>query len=446
MSLKYFGTDGIRGVVDSGLDTMLAYNVGKSIAHSIKQKGLTAKVIIGKDTRISGDTLSLALACGICDYGVDVVFLGIVPTACVSYLSSKLDVGYGVMLTASHNTPDMNGIKIINNMGYKLEISHEKELESYIDDNSLKPSEHKGNITYNYEMVKMYVNHIKNIGTTLSGLKIALDCANGSNYIIAPAVFRALGAQVVEINTDNNGAKINLNCGALHPENLKNEVLTHKCDIGFAFDGDADRLVIVTSSGFELGGDELLYLFAKYLKESNELNSLCVVGTQLTNKGCEISLQNEGIKLVRVDVGDRNVIEKMHQNNYSLGGETSGHICLHKYNTTCDALMNALLLLKIINGNFDKINEMLLPYKKQIQIIKNISVDKEFRKQYNDNKKFLDKLNVIINTFENCKIIVRPSGTESVIRIFAESEDVNVSKKAVEVIEEFIKTYIKNNY
>lgn len=440
--MKYFGTDGIRGVVDDNLNFDHAYKVGRSIAIIINKKQLSKNVIIGKDTRLSGDLLVHALACGLIDYGVNVKLIGIVPTGCVSYLSSKLDVGFGVMITASHNTPDMNGIKVINNLGYKLSSEEEKEIEEIIDNCQDLPVFKKGTIVEDYELVNKYINHVKQVGCELFGIKIALDCANGSNHKIAPKVFRELGAEVIAINFENNGELINVDCGAMHIEKLKQEVLTHKCDIGFAFDGDADRLVVVLNDGTVLKGDEIIYLFAKYLKQKDELNSLTVVGTIMTNLGCEESLNEIGIKLVRVDVGDRNVIEKMRDNNYSLGGESSGHICLRNYNTTCDALINALQLLKVINKNFDEVKTMLLPLKIYGNVLKNITVTKEFRKGYDTNYDFKQKLNEIINSYSGVKIIVRPSGTESVLRIFAESNDNEMNKKAVCHIEKFVKNYI----
>lgn len=255
-----------------------------------------------------------------------------------------------------------------------------------------------------------------------------------------------MGAEVVEINSQPLGDKINVNCGALNTCELKKEVIRHKCNIGFAFDGDADRLIVVTSTGRELAGDEVLYIFARYLVSHDKLNSLRVVGTVMTNLGCEESLNDLGIKLIRTDVGDKNVIEKMRDNNFSLGGESSGHICFHSYNTTCDALINAIKFLHIIENNFDGINDMLLPLKKYNQILKNIKVNDEFRKGYNENQEFLQGLNSIISEISDVKIVVRPSGTESLIRILVESADAIKNEKAIQNIEKYMKNYIKKNY
>lgn len=446
MSATYFGTDGIRGVVDKNLNFALAYEVGKSLAMNIKQKNLSPKVVIGKDTRLSGDLFCYAVACGLIDYGVDVVMLGIVPTGCVSYLVSRLDVGYGVMITASHNSPDMNGIKVFNNLGYKLSDKEELEVESHIYETSFEKVFYKGKITKSEQLVEKYINYVTSIGGNLHGIRIALDCAYGSNYKIAPVVFKKLGAEVVEINSEPLGEKINVNCGALNTSELKREVARHKCHIGFAFDGDADRLIVVTPDGKELAGDEMLYIFAQYLIANDKLNSLRVVGTVMTNLGCEESLNELGIKLIRTDVGDKNVIEKMRDNNFSLGGESSGHICFHSYNTTCDALINAIKFLHIIENNFDNIHAMLLRLKKYNQILKNVKVSDEFRKGYNENNEFLQGLSDIISQISGVKIVVRPSGTESLIRILVESGDAIKNEKALVSIEKYIKNYIKKNY
>ena len=440
--MKYFGTDGIRGVVDKTLDFNLAYKVGKSVALNIKHKNLTPKVIIGKDTRLSGDLLMHALACGLIDYGINVYTLGIVSTACVSYLSSKLDVGYGLMVTASHNTPDMNGIKVINKLGYKVTDQEESDIESYIEDLSNLPVYNKGKIIESSHYVTKYLDYVQTISPQLNGLKIAVDCAYGSNYKFAPYIYRSLGAQVVELNAQPLGDKININCGSQHTQELKYEVVKHNCDIGFAFDGDADRLVVVLNSGKELMGDELIYLLAKHMLQVNQLNSLTVVGTILTNLGCEESLNQLGIKLIRVDVGDKKVIETMRNNNYSLGGESSGHICIHQLNTTCDALINSLQLLSIIKNDIGSVSVELLPFKYYDNVTKNIIVPYEFRQAYNQNTDFINKLNNLIKNYTDIKIVVRPSGTESVIRILCEGKNAEKNKKVATAIEKFIKNYI----
>lgn len=435
--LKYFGTDGIRGVVNEKLNFFLAYNVGKSLATYIKKHKLSKKVIIGKDTRVSGDMLTSAVACGLCDYGVNVDLIGVVPTGCVSYLSNKLDVGAGVMVTASHNAPNMNGIKLINNLGYKFTILEEHEIEKYID-LKITPTKTKGKIENNNVLVEKYLNHLCcDVGVDLKGLNIALDVAYGSNFSIAESVFKKLNANVVVINNKPLGEKINVNCGALNVEKLKCEVKLHGCDFGFAFDGDADRLVVVLSDGRVLSGDDLIFVFASYLRSKNKLNSLKVVGTIMTNSGMEQSLNSLGISLVRTDVGDRNVIEEMLKNNYSLGGESSGHICLPSLNTTCDALINALYLLRIVVTENVDLAEILLRLNKVNQTIKNVEVSSEFRKNFDINVGFKKQLESIKKQHSDVRIVVRPSGTENVVRIMAEGNELKCLN-AIKCVEDVV--------
>ena len=439
---KYFGTDGIRGVVNETLTCELAYEVGKSLAIFLKKQGKAMTVLIGKDTRVSGDMLSYSLACGLSDYGASSYMLGIVPTGCVSYLAGKLDVGAGVMVTASHNAPNMNGIKLISNLGYKLTTLEEKQIEKNIS-KVIAPSKHKGTIINGEHLVENYVQFIvSDLGINLSGKNIAIDCAYGSNYLIAEKVFKKLGANLILINNDNFGEKINVNCGALNVSKLKSEVLLHKCDFGFAFDGDADRLIVVLSDGRVLNGDDILFVLASYMLKFNKLNSRAVVGTIMTNSGTEESLNKLGINLIRCDVGDRNVIEQMLKNNYSLGGESSGHICVHNLNTTCDALMNSMYLLKIVISEHVDLNEFLLHLKKVPQFIKNISLTALVRDTFDKNMDLHKKINKIVNSSSSVRVVVRPSGTESMIRIMAEGPE-GLALKTITKIEEVLLDYCK---
>lgn len=440
--MKYFGTDGIRGIVDQTLDFNLAFKVGISLGNIINKNGLSKRVIIGKDTRVSGDYLVSAISSGLVSMGVDVLQLGIVPTGVVSYLCTKLDIGFGVMITASHNTADMNGIKVINNRGYKLSDDEEKEVEDNIDNPQLEAVFLKGKILNGREYLDKYITHVLRTAPNLNGVKIAVDASNGANYHLAPTIYRMLGAQVIEVNCTDNGQFINDNCGSEHPQELVQEVVKHKCDIGFAFDGDADRLVVVLNSGKLLNGDELIYLIAKQMLDSDSLNSLTVVGTIMTNIGCEESLNKLGIKLVRVDVGDKNVIEKMKINNFSLGGESSGHICIHNFNTTCDALINSLQLLKIINNKFNDLETMLLPFKRYESVMKNVKVTKEFRQGYNQNIEFKTELENVIKKQKDVRIVVRPSGTESVLRLFVEGKNSIKIQDALGALEKLVSKYI----
>lgn len=427
--MKYFGTDGIRGIVNDNISGELAFNVGLGIGKFIIKNNLPLKVIVGKDTRVSGDMLLYSLCSGLMEMGIDTHILGIVPTACVSFLTNKLDVGLGIMVTASHNSWDMNGIKVINNLGYKVSIEEEKEIEKYILNKTKITTKAKGKLSFKNDLVNLYIEHLVNtINVDFNRVNIAIDCANGSNYKIASTVFKRLNANIVPISINNNGFLINEKCGANHIENLVEEVKIHNCSFGFAFDGDADRLRVVTNSGKVLDGDDLLFVFANVLKEKNKLNSLTVVGTILTNSGVEQSLKNKGIKLVRTGVGDRNVVEMMKRFHYSLGGESSGHICFHEYNNTCDALFNALMFLSIFYKN-QNIDDYLIYVNKVPQLNTNIRVTDEKGYDFDNNTVIKNKIKEIIDRYDNkVRLILRPSGTENLFRIMVESESNELNK------------------
>ena len=438
--MKYFGTDGIRGVVNETIDGQLAFDVGLGIGEFIKENNLPKKVIIGKDTRVSGDMLLYALSSGLMEQGIDVQILGIVPTACVSYLTNKLDIGLGLMITASHNSWDMNGIKVINNLGYKISIEEENEIEKYIENKVYNFAKNKGQLSFKSELVNIYMDHLVNtINIDFDKVNVVIDCANGSNYKIAAEVFKRLNANIIPISINNNGYMINEKCGANHIENLVQEVKLHKCKFGFAFDGDADRLRVVTSCGKVLDGDDLLFVFANVLKETNKLNSLTVVGTILTNSGVEGSLKRKGINLIRTGVGDRNVVEMMKKYHYSLGGESSGHICFHEYNNTCDALFNALKFLSIFYKNED-IDNYLVYVDKMLQLNTNIIINDKNIYNIDNNIELKNKINDLVAKYDNkIRLVLRPSGTENLFRIMVESESNELNKMVTDEVLQWFK-------
>lgn len=415
-----FGTDGIRGIVDKSINSKLVYNVGKAYAKYIDNHNLKKLVIVGKDTRTSGDTYFSAIAAGLSDYGVDVVYVGIVSTPMISFLVSKTVVGGGVMITASHNNYSYNGVKIFSNIGTKLGKTDEIEIDSYIN-SRLRPSKTKGTITFDNIMPTVYTDYLKSeCKCNLENITLVVDCANGSNYNVAPHVFKSLGANVIKISCDNDGANINNNCGANHVENLKAEVLRHKADYGIAFDGDGDRLRLILKNGTILDGDDLLYVLAMYFKQRNKLNSLTVVGTIMSNMGLEQSLKKQGINLIRCDVGDKNVIGMLGKKRLIVGGEPSGHICLYEHNTTCDALFNCLYLLKIIVDNNVDISGLLKDLYKYPSTIKNIPIAQHVRTSWDKNENIKNQLKRLQIDNPNARIVVRPSGTEPMIRIYVE--------------------------
>lgn len=437
-----FGTDGVRGIIDKDVDTHLAYNVGKGYALHILDTDLTKCVIIGKDTRTSCDALVSAIACGLTDYGIDVVIVGIVSTPIVSFLVSRMNFGGGVMITASHNDATYNGIKLFSELGTKLNNELERNIEQNIEISKEKPIK-KGNIIYNESLIDKYYQYIfHNFNINLHDMTIVLDCANGSNYKIAPYVFKQYKANVICIDCKNDGDNINNNCGANHIDNIVAQVKKHNANFGFSFDGDGDRLRIVMSDGKVLNGDDLLYLFSICLKNEICLNKMIAVGTIITNQGIENKLLENDIKLIRTDVGDKNIINKLLENNLSLGAEPSGHICVFKHNPTCDALLNAILFLKFFLEQFSVFNEFLASNPHCPSLIENISVSCEFRKNFESNKEFHAFINNILQEEADVRILVRPSGTEPVIRVYVEGcnevNNVKIMQKIIKKIQDLI--------
>lgn len=427
-----FGTDGVRGLVNKELTCELAYNIGKGLAINLIKNKKVKKVIIGKDTRLSGDTYMYAVASALCDYGINVDVVGIVPTPIISFLVSHYNYSGGVMITASHNDNNYNGIKVFSDFGEKVSKEVEFDIENNIKSN-LHKTKHKGRIVHKFELVNSYIKYlINNFRSDLHDLKIIIDSANGSNYSIAPHVYKTLGANVIEVACKNAGNQINKNCGANHIENLLNEVLKHNADFGIAFDGDGDRLRIVLGDGTILSGDDILLYFALCLKNKNELHNKSVVGTIMTNKGVEDALNKNNISLIRTDVGDRNVIQEMRLKSISLGGESSGHICLYKHNTTCDALLNSLFFFQCYYENLIDFNNVMNSISKYPSITKNIEVDINFRRGFDSNEALKDEIKTLQTEFKNERIIVRPSGTEPVIRIYVEGLSDENNKKIVE--------------
>ena len=424
-----FGTDGIRGIVDEGLTPKLAYNIGKAFGFVLNKAKKSKKVIIGTDTRISKDVYATAISCGLMDNGIDVIYVGIVSTPMISFLVSKYDCIGGIMITASHNDYRYNGIKLFDGYGRKLSKKQENYIESLLlDENKIKNiSVLKGRLIVDNDLKENYINYLlSSFNMDLHNITIVLDCANGSNYNIAPSVYNKLGANVIKISSTDNGNMINDNCGANCIDNIKSQVSEHNADFGFAFDGDGDRLCVVYKNGFVLCGDDLLLLFAKYLKKNNKLNKLSLVGTIMTNLGLEKKLLKTGIILYRTDVGDKNVINLIEKHKLSLGGEPSGHICLPEFNPTCDALINSLFFLKCVLSNPNMVDEILEDYKYPSLII-NKKVDLKFRESFDSNIEVLNSIKKLSRLHKDAKIIVRPSGTESVIRIYVESKSQEVN-------------------
>ncbi len=430
----FFGTDGIRGVVNEELSYDLAFKCGNALA-STKEN---VTILIGKDTRLSGDMICTAFACGAICAGAKIIDVGICTTPCVAYLTKTLKANFGVVISASHNPSKYNGIKIFDSNGYKLLDADENALERKFVKTTIKPYNLVGTYTQNFSYVDLYVNYLKKICLNgLCGQKIVIDASNGGAYKIAPKIFKSLGAEVVCTSCDGDGENINNNCGSLYPSALQECVLREKADMGFAFDGDADRIIACDEKGNLLDGDILTYIFAMYLKEQNKLNFNKVVGTRHTNMGLEIALKENDIRLVRTDIGDKYVLEQMLLNNLSLGGEKSGHIIFKDYATTGDGVLCAVMLSSICKQKNKSISELFT-----INLYPQTNIDVVV----NDKMRIINNENLsnVIEQQEkelppNSRIMVRVSGTEPKIRIMVESLNENAAKISAKIIEQTIK-------
>lgn len=428
---KYFSTDGIRDVVGKKLDSKLAYDCGNALSNVNKK----IKIVIGRDTRISGSYLTQSLALGIIAGGGDVIDVGICTTPCVAYLTKQQKADYGVVISASHNAPNYNGIKIFNSKGYKISEQDEELLESNFPFKKLVESLSMGKYEYKTKLLKKYQDFLVSFAKKCN-LKIVLDCGYGASFALAPLIFKKISPNIITINCKNKGELINVDCGAVNVKQLASCVLSNKADIGFAFDGDADRLIVVDEKGNEVDGDILLYIFATYFKKKNMLKNNVVVGTVYTNIAVENALKNKNIRLYRALVGDKYVSESMQNLNSSLGGEKSGHIIFGNYSTTGDGILSAILLLNILSETNSKVSNLnnvhMCP-----QIIKNVYVE---NKDYIMQSKILSKMicdfqNVLGNSSRIC---VRASGTEPKIRIMIESKKSRMAKKMVDDLESCI--------
>lgn len=412
--MVYFGTDGIRGVVGKDLTTELAFKCGLALT-KIKEN---PKILICKDTRPSNDLILFSLVSGAISNGGIVDDIGIAPTSVVSCLVSKLGYDYGVVISASHNPKEYNGIKIFNEKGEKISESTEQEIESYILGASNVANFSLGHYRFKENLQKKYVDHIiSNVDVRLNGLKVVLDLANGASFCLAPKIFSKLGAEVVAINNCKNG-EINENCGSLHLDGLKKIVLAENANLGLAFDGDADRVLCVDENGNVLDGDAIVYILTNTFKKQNLLKNNIVVGTTQTNLKIEKKLKQRGINFVRCDVGDKFVIETLNRLGGVLGGEQSGHIIIKNILPTGDGILAGIKIMEVMKKENKTLKELfnvtLMP-----QLATNLEVKDKLR------IKNSEELNNLVNKLKqnfDGRIIVRMSGTENKIRILVEGE------------------------
>lgn len=427
---RLFGTDGIRGIANDLLTCERALQVGRAAANVILPKGhAKKKILIGMDTRQSSTMLTAALAAGICSVGVDVEVLGVVPTPAVAYLVRKYKAAAGIMISASHNSAEFNGIKIFNSEGYKLADELEERIESVVLDNTppcvQADSLELGTVTISDTAADDYIEYVKSTtDVSLSGLNIAIDCANGSSSATAEKLFTALGAKCHMLFDDPDGLNINRACGSTHMESLRDYVINHKLDAGLAFDGDADRFLCVDNNGVIIDGDVIMAVMALDMKSRGALKHNTVVGTIMTNFGFNKFCEENGINFVATKVGDRYVLEHMLLEDLSFGGEQSGHLIMREYSTTGDGQLTAVQLLSSIVRAGKKLSELTGVMTKYPQAMVNIKVSAEAKLAIFTDEKvkaILDDAKRRIGS--TGRLVVRPSGTEPLVRIMAEGED-----------------------
>ena len=442
---KYFGTDGVRGVANKELTCDLAYKLGRAGGYVLTNNEYKVKVVVGKDTRQSGDMLEAALIAGLMSVGCDVITVGVIPTPGVAYLTRKYGAECGVVISASHNPMEDNGIKFFNKDGFKLDDEIELKIEEYIDNMEKIAYNPIGNEVgvriHKHTAAQDYVDYLKSIvDTDLTGLKVVLDCANGAAYKVAPEVFRELGAEVIAMNVTPDGENINHKCGSTHPEGLQKAVVEHNADLGLAYDGDADRLIAVDETGTIVDGDHIMILGAVYLKKQNKLANDTLVVTTMSNIGLHVAAKEYVIDLAITDVGDRYVIEEMKKSGHNLGGEQSGHMIFLDYNTTGDGTLSSLIVSKIVKEDGKTLSEQSALMTTYPQVLINVDVRNEVKNKFMEN----DEIRTEIEKLEKLmagtgRVLIRPSGTQPLVRVMLEGKDEGQIRELAQELADLIK-------
>ncbi|MGL5634295.1 MAG: phosphoglucosamine mutase [Sarcina sp.] len=437
---RLFGTDGVRGIANTELTSELAYDLGRAGAYVLTKGTHKPKILVAKDTRISGDMLESALVAGILSVGAEAVVIGVIPTPAVAHLTREYNADAGIMISASHNPVEYNGIKFFNSQGYKLSDELEDKIQQVIETGFKGvPSPigaEIGRETKDHNANDLYIEYSKRIvDGHLEGLKVALDCANGAAYSVAEKTFEELGAEVMVIHNKPDGININEKCGSTHPEDLMKFVKEHNCDLGFAYDGDADRCLAVDENGNLVDGDFLMTITAKFLKERGQLKDDTLVVTVMSNLGLMLACEREGIKTEITAVGDRYVLENMIENQYMLGGEQSGHIILLGHNSTGDGLATSLQIANIVKQTGKPLSELAKVMKVLPQVLINAKVPNNMKNIHEIDKEIKSEIAKIEALLEGKgRVLIRPSGTEPLVRVMLEGENQSeIDKLAIEL-------------
>ncbi|MCK8486999.1 phosphoglucosamine mutase [Paenibacillus sp. MBLB2552] len=437
---KYFGTDGVRGIANQELTAELAYQIGRCGGYVLTGQSSKPKVVIGMDTRISGVMLESALVAGMLSIGADVIRLGVVTTPAVAYLTRLLQADAGVMISASHNPVEDNGIKFFGSDGFKLSDDTELQIEELLDkavDELPRPiGGGLGTVTVDNESKLKYLDHLKTtISSSFKGLKVVLDCANGAAYELAPKLFRELGAEVHTLAAEPNGLNINDHCGSTHPERLKEEVVRLGAHLGLAFDGDADRLIAIDELGEEVDGDYILCICGDAMNKAGKLKDNTVVSTVMSNFGFYKATKKLGLATQQTAVGDRYVMAEMLRGGYNLGGEQSGHVIFLDYNTTGDGILTAIQLVDTLLTSGKPLSELKKVMKQYPQVLVNVRV--QDKSKFAGNAQIAEAIAEVEQELgDNGRVLVRPSGTESLIRVMAEGpEKAELEQLVAQIVE-----------
>lgn len=442
---RMFGTDGVRGVAGMELTIELAMRLGQAGAYVLtKEQEHQPTIIVGCDTRISGGMLANALMAGICSVGANAIYAGVVPTPAIAYLTKKHKVDAGVVISASHNPMEFNGIKFFNGEGYKLSDQLEDEIEELIlndmKDVPIPTGSGIGKIEYRFDIKEEYISFMKKqVPVDLSGLKIVVDCAEGASYYTSVKTLKELGANLVALHVRPDGTNINSNCGSTHMEELQARVVYEKADIGIAFDGDADRMMAVDEMGNVVDGDQIMAIIGNHMKQQGRLKQDTVVVTVMTNLGFTLMGEREGIHVEKTKVGDRYVLEHMIANGYNLGGEQSGHIIFLDDITTGDGLLSALHLLSVMSDTGKKLSELAQIMEVLPQALINAKVPNHKKEQYMEYAEIAEAVKALEDKFNGeGRVLIRPSGTEPMVRVMIEGKDQKVIEEEAEKLAELI--------
>lgn len=442
---RMFGTDGVRGVAGTELTIDLATKLGQAGAYVLtKEKSHKPTIMVGCDTRISGGMLANALMAGICSVGANAIYVGVAPTPAIAYLTRKHKVDAGVVISASHNPMEFNGIKFFNGEGYKLSDELEDEIEALIR-NDMKDIDFPtgagiGKIDYRFDIVDEYVEFEKEtVPVDLSGLKIVIDCAEGASSYTSVKALKDLGADLIAIHTEPDGTNINADCGSTHMDELKARVVSEKADVGIAFDGDADRMLAVDENGKMVDGDEIMAICGNYLKSKGRLAKDTIVVTVMTNLGFSIMGKEQDINIEKTKVGDRYVLENMKENGYNLGGEQSGHVIFLDDNTTGDGLLSALHLLQVMVDTGKPLSELAKVMEVLPQALVNAKVPNNKKESYMEYSDIAEAIAELEKKFAGeGRVLIRPSGTEPLVRVMIEGKDQKVIDEEAHKLAELI--------